>query len=99
MVRFGTFIFQNGQNGSLESALCGLEQGWVDCGVLKETKITDRVHTQESSGFYVMTTAAPSACHGGVTVFYRKAEHFTIEEFCLHGPNVISFQLVTWRQQ
>ena len=26
-------------------------------------------------------------------MFYRKAEHFTLEALCLHGPKVASFQL------
>ena len=44
-------------------------------------------------------TEAPSAHHGGVANFYRKAEHFSIEELCLHDPNTTRFQLVTgqWR--
>ena len=46
-----------------------------------------------------MVTAVLSAHRGSVEIFYRKAEYFAIEELCLHGPNVISFQLVTgkWR--
>ena len=34
---------------------------------------------------------------GGVYIFYREAEHFAVEELCLHGLNVIRFQLVTGR--
>ena len=52
------------------------------------------VYTQEVSGFQVMATEALSAHHRGVAIFYRKAENFAIKELRLHGPNVISFQLV-----
>ena len=30
--------------------------------------------------------------------FYRKAEHFSVKEIHLHGPNVIIFQMVTGRR-
>ena len=33
---------------------------------------------------------------GGVVVFYHEAEHLALEELCLHGPIVASFQLETW---
>ena len=36
-------------------------------------KITNRVYTQESSGFRVMATVAPSDHRGGVAIFYPKA--------------------------
>ena len=31
--------------------------------------------------------------------FCREADHFAIEELRLHGPNVIIFHLVAWRQR
>ena len=46
-----------------------------------------------------METEATSAHRGGVSIFYHKAEHFAIEELHLHGPNIISFQMVTGRQR
>ena len=41
-----------------------------------------------------MVMAAPSAHHGSVAIFYRKAEHLTIEDLRIHGPTFIKFQLV-----
>ena len=79
--------------------LCGLSQGRIDCGVLQEIKINNGVYTRESSVFWVMATAAPSAHRGGVAIFYREADHFAIKELRFHGLNVISFQLVTGRQR
>ena len=99
MIRFGAFNTRNGQNGGLELALRGMEQGRVDCGVLQETKLTKGVYTREASGFWVMATEAPSDHRGSVAFFYGEAEHFAIKELCLHGPNVIIFQLVTGRRQ
>ena len=66
----------------------------MDCDVLQETKLTNRVYN-----FQVMAIEAPSAHRGGVAIFYHKAEQFSIEKLHLHGPNVIKFQLVTGRQR
>ena len=63
----------------------------------RKQKLADGFYAQEFRGFLVMAAAPPSAHRGGVTIFYREAEHFAIEELCLHGPNVISFQQVTVR--
>ena len=90
VVIFGTYNIRSGRNGGLESALHGLVQGQVDCGMLQETKITDIVYTWASSGFWVTATAALSAHCGGIAVFYREAEHFGVEELRLHGPNVLN---------
>ena len=54
---------------------------------------------QEASGFQVMTIEAPSAQRSRVAIFYRNAEHFAIEDFHFHRPNIISFQLVTGRRR
>ena len=70
----------------------------VDCGVMHYNKLTDRVYTRDSRGFWVTETAAPIVQCGDVVVFYHKVEHLSIEEICLHGPNVISFQVVTGRR-
>ena len=76
-----------------------MSQVRVDWGVLQGTKLTKGVYKQEYSGFWVMATEAPSAHRGGVTIFYRKVEHFSIKELRLQGLNVISFNLVTlWIQ-
>ena len=44
-----------------------------------------------------MATEATSAHRGGVAIFYHEAEHFAVKELLLHGPNIISFHLVTGR--
>ena len=71
----------------------------IDCGVLKEMNITKGFFARESSGFRVMATEVLSSHRGGVASFYREAENFSIEELRLHGPNIIGFQLVTWRRR
>ena len=99
IIRFVTFNIQNGRNGGLGSALHEMAQGWVDCKYFQETNLTKLVHTWEASGFWMMVTEAPSAHGGGVDIFYREAEHSAIEELCLHGPNIIIFQMLRERQR
>ena len=73
-------------------------QGRVYCGILQETKITNRVYMREFSSFWVTVTAVSSA-HRGVVIFYRNSEHLAIEDPRLHGPNAIIFQMVKRRWQ
>jgi hypothetical protein len=40
-----TFNVRSGRNGGLESALRAMAATGVDCGVFKETKITDDIYT------------------------------------------------------
>ncbi len=71
-----------------------MKQMGVDCGVLLETKLTKGVYTRWSSGYNVRSTHAPSKWHGGISLFWRTSGTYEIEEMELHGPNVLSFQLV-----
>ena len=70
--------------------LHGMLQSNVDIDVFQETKVTGGGYTRESGGYRVATMKAPRLHHGGVTVFYCKAGHFTLEEICLHRSNVSS---------
>ena len=82
----------------LESALRGVDQGKFDCLVIHETKLKDGVYTRGPIGFQVMVIVVPIYHHGGVAVFYREAEHFTIEEIRIHGLNIISLHMVMGRR-
>jgi hypothetical protein len=66
----------------------------VDCIVLLETKLTKGVYTLWSSGYNVRSTHTPSKWQGGISLFWRTSETYEIDEVELHGPNVLSFQLV-----
>jgi hypothetical protein len=52
-------------------------------------------YTRWSSGYNVRSNHAPSKWQGGISVFLRTSETYEIEEVELHGPNVLSFQLVS----
>jgi hypothetical protein len=89
-----SYNIQSSRNGGLESALQAMKQMGVDCGILLETKLTKGVYTRWSSGYNVQSTHALSKWQGGISLFWRTSKMYEIEEVELHGPNVLSFQLV-----
>ena len=91
-----TYNIVSGRNGHLELALRAMNGLGVDCEILTETKLTNGIHTRQAFGYRVFATEATSHCQGGVALFYRAdAPNWHIESERRHGPNVISFRLVT----
>jgi hypothetical protein len=90
-----SYNIRSGCNGGMESALQAIKQIGVDCGVLLEAKLTKGVYTRWSSGYNVQSTHVPSKWQRGISLFWRTSEMYEIEEVELHGPNVLSFQLVS----
>ena len=72
VVRFGTYSIRNGHNVGLELELRGMDQVNSDMGLLQETKIKDRVYTQEFVGFFVVTLDSLNLHPGGVALFYKE---------------------------
>jgi hypothetical protein len=89
-----SYNIQSGCNGGLESALRAIKLMGFDFGVLLEMILTKGVYTRWSSGYHVQATHAPSAWQGGISLFWRASDLYEVEEVELHGPNVLSFQLV-----
>jgi hypothetical protein len=89
-----SYNIQSGCNGGLESALQAMKLMGVDVGILLERKLTKGVYTRWSSGYHVRATHALSAGQGGISLFWRASDLYEVEEVELHGPNVLSFQLV-----
>ena len=79
--------------------LRGISQGNVVLDVFQKTKVPRGVFVRESSGYQVAATEAPILHCGRLAVLYPKAEHLSLEALCLHGPNVVSFQMVTGQHQ
>ena len=67
--------------------------------VFQETNITKRIYTPESSEYMVVTTEAPIAHSGGVAVFYRAADHLSVEALHTYGVNVVCFLLALINRQ
>jgi hypothetical protein len=72
-----------------------MKQMGVDCGILLETKLTERVYTRWSSSYNIQSTHVLSKWQGGISLFWRTSETYEIEEVELSGPNVLLFQLVS----
>ena len=70
-------------------------QANMNLGVLQETKLKKCIYTRDSSSYKVVATDAPITHSVGVAIFYRTADHFSVEVFQSHRANVVSFQLVS----
>jgi hypothetical protein len=78
-------------------ALRAMRQMNADLGVLTETHLTG-IHTLEAEGYQVRAMVATSHNQGGVAIFWRDgADAWQVESERSHGPNVMSFELVTGR--
>jgi hypothetical protein len=93
-IRIATYNIRSGHAGRLEMALRAMNQMNVDIGILMETKLTDGIHTRQSSGYHVYATSARSHSQGGVVLFFRNSALWQVESIRCFGPNVISCQLV-----
>ena len=70
----------------------------MDLDVFQEKKVMEVIYTRESGGYLVAVTAVPSPHCGGIAIFYRDVDHFTLEALHLHSTNVISFHMVSGGQ-
>ena len=91
----GTWNIQNGRNTRLETALRALSVVGVDICFLQETKLTDGIYTRFSSDYHVLATNAVSRAQGGIALVYRDSPYWQVESAVLHGPNVISAEIVS----
>ena len=57
------------------------------------------IYTRELIGHRLVKTVVLITHQGGVSVFYLKTEHFTLEELCLNGLNSVRFHIVSGGQQ
>ena len=76
-----------------------MSQGNIDLGFFHETEVIGGGFARESSGYCVAATAAPIPHRGGVVVFYREVQQFSLGALCLYGPNVVNFQPVMGQQR
>jgi exonuclease III len=95
VIRLATYNIRSARGGNLESVLRALNQMNVDFCLLCETKLSDDRFTKFSSGYRVFASKAPSSHQGGVALVYRQSPYWQIESERVHGPNVISFELVS----
>ena len=61
--------------------------------VLQEIEVTKGIDTWEYSVYRVLATEAPIMHIGRISVFYRAAEHFSVEALQTYKANVFRFQM------
>ena len=55
-----------------------MAQAKINLGVLQETKITRGSYAQESGGYSVVMSDAPSQHRGGMAISYRELPHSVV---------------------
>ena len=94
IVRFRIYNIQNGRNGCLELALCGMNRANFDLYILQETNITDRVYVRKSVVYCAIELDASIRHCTGVAHFYKESPRFAVKSHQQHGPNVAISQLI-----
>ena len=76
-----------------------MDQMNVDLGILSETKLDHEMYLHDCCGYTVVATTAKSSHQGGVAVFYRShSAQWSVEGIQTHGPNMMSFSLMSGRK-
>ena len=83
----------------METALRALGVVGVDLAFVTETKLMDGIYTRFSSDYHVLATNAVSHTQGEVALVYRDSPFWQAESVVLHGPNVISAEINSQREQ
>ena len=92
---FRTYNILNSRNVIIELELRGMTHANVDLVILRETKIIDRVYSQESVGFCFVTSDTPSLHFGVMAIFYKDSLCFAVESHQHHGHKFSRFHMVT----
>ncbi len=66
----------------------------VDFEILMETKITEGIYTQFSSGYNVFASNAVSVQQGGIALFWKSNKLYEIKEWRMSRLNIITFVVV-----
>jgi hypothetical protein len=98
-IAVASWNIRNGRSGGFESALQAMEAMGIDIGILLETKVTGGIYTCFSSGYSVVASNAASGHQGGIALFWRPNKSYVVEDWCVRGPNVLSFVIVTGGQR
>ncbi len=53
----------------------------ADLGILMETKVTDGIHTRNSSGYSVVASNASSVHQGGIALFWRPNKLYVVKDW------------------
>jgi hypothetical protein len=90
-----TYNIVSGRGSRLIAAVSALEVMHVDIAILTEAKINDNIYPRSYMGYQILATPAPSINQGGIALAWRERDGFSVESVTIHGPNIMSFQLVS----
>ena len=100
LISIATSNIQRGRNGCLETALRALDIMGLDLALLKETKLTNGIHTKYSSDYNnLLATSAASHRQGGVALVHKDLPYWQVESVVYHHSNVISAEIVMGEQR
>ncbi len=84
----------------MKQAATGLAQIRIGVAVLTETKFVDDRYPKTATGYTIMSSKAASCSQGGVALAWREDNlKFEVESVLFHGPNTLTFQLMTGDKQ
>ena len=84
----------------MHSAVRSLRRGRIDVAVLQETKIAKANFAARSyRGYTIQVSPSSGKNCGGVGLAVRETKRFTVENPKVVGPNVLSFQLLTRKDE
>jgi exonuclease III len=94
-IKLATYNIMSGRSGRLEAATRAMGYCNVDIAILTEAKLTDEAYTRYHGGYNVKATKANCHNQGGIALLWRETTYMQVEGIRTHGPNVISFELVS----
>jgi exonuclease III len=101
-VNIATYNIQDGRNSRLVPVCRTLQAQDIDIAILTETRIPDqdgaRIHTRDCLGYTIYATYTTTRNQGGLALAYRQGHNWHVESPQRHGPNVLSFLLVSGPQ-
>jgi exonuclease III len=90
-----TYNINSGRGERLISAVRAMSDMNMDFAILTETKLQDGIHAKYYQGYEIEATNAKSKHQGGVALIWKEGASHGIESIRHHGPDVLSFELVT----
>jgi hypothetical protein len=99
IIKLATYNIRDSRNLNLEAVLRACEQMRIDVGVLTETRLSTDRYKRSAYGYTVFATQTTHTNQGGIALIFTNSFYFQIESQQKHGPNVISFILVTGKRR
>jgi hypothetical protein len=94
-IKLVTYNNRDGRQERLVLAARAMQQMNVDIAILTETKLNAQYTTRYAQGYHIYATSSLDGRKGGVALIWRDTDSCQVESVRGHGPNVISFHVVS----